>query len=90
LDSSDINIKDVAESMGLMHTVDNALGIIMTDDMRIGDIDETGKAQPYYYIKLLKIREGENRDTKFRVNANFSKMKFTEKTDTIDMLSHFR
>mgnify|MGYP003559163402 FL=1 len=90
LDSSDINIKDVAESMGLMHTVDNALGIIMTDDMRIGDIDENGKAQPYYYIKLLKIREGENRDTKFRVNANFSKMKFTEKTDTIDMLSHFR
>ena len=58
--------------------------------MRIGDIDEDGKAQPYYYIKLLKIREGENRDQKFRVNANFSKMKFVEKTDTVDMLSHFR
>ena len=90
LDSSDINLQDVSESMGLLHTVDNCLGIIMTSDMRIGDIDETGKAQPYYYIKLLKIREGENRDTKFRVNANFSKMKFTEKTDAIDMLSHFR
>jgi hypothetical protein len=90
LNSSDINIQDVSESMGLMHTVDNALGIIMTDDMRIGDIDEDGKAQPYYYIKLLKIRDGENRDQKFRVNAIFSKMKFTEKTDSIDMLSHYR
>jgi hypothetical protein len=38
----------------------------------------------------LKIREGENRDQKFRVNANFSKMKFIEKTDSIDMLSHFK
>ena len=90
LDSSDINLQDVSESMGLLHTVDNCLGIIMTSDMRIGDIDETGKAQPYYYIKLLKIREGENRDTKFRVNANFSKMKFVEKIDSIDTLSHFR
>ena len=90
LNSSDINIQDVSESMGLMHTVDNALGIIMTDDMRIGDIDEDGKAQPYYYIKILKVREGENRDQKFRVNANFSKMKFTEKTDSIDMMSHFK
>ena len=90
LNSSDINIEDVSESMGLMHSVDNALGIIMTDDMRVGDLDEDGKAQPYYYIKLLKIREGENRDQKFRVNANFSKMKFIEKTDSIDMLSHFK
>ena len=90
LNSSDINIQDVSESMGLMYIVDNALGSIMTDDMRSGDIGEDGKAQPYYYIKLLKIREGENRDQKFRVNANFSKMKFTEKTDSIDTLSHFR
>jgi replicative DNA helicase len=90
LNSSDINIEDVSESMGLMHSVDNALGIIMTDDMRVGDLDEDGKAQPYYFIKLLKIREGENRDQKFRVNANFSKMKFIEKTDSIDMLSHFK
>ena len=91
LNSSDINIEDVSESMGLMHSVDNALGIIMTDDMRIGEIDpETGVAQPYYYIKLLKVREGENRDHKFRVNAYFNKMKFIEKTDTIDMLNHLR
>ena len=90
INSSDINIEDVSESMGLMHSVDNALGIIMTDEMRIGDIGEDGKAQPYYFIKLLKIREGENRDTKFRVNANFSKMKFVEKIDTVDMLSHYR
>jgi hypothetical protein len=76
--------------MGLMNSVDNALGIIMRDDMRVGDLDEDGKAQPYYFIKLLKIREGENRDQKFRVNANFSKMKFIEKTDSIDMLSHFK
>lgn len=91
LNSSDINIEDVSESMGLAHTCDSILGIIQTEDMRIGEIDpDTGQAVPYYWLKILKIREGKNKDTKFRVNINYSKMKLIEKTDEVDTLSHFR
>ena len=91
LDCSDIALTDVSESMGLAHTCDSIIGIIQTEEMRIGELDnETGKATPYYWFKVLKIREGENRDTKFRVNANYNKMKLIKQTESIDTLSHFR
>lgn len=86
-DSSDIAITDVSESMGLMHTVDSCIGIIQTEDMRIGELID-GYAQPYYWLKVLKIREGEGKDTKFRVDVNYNKMKLVERPDKIDTLSH--
>lgn len=89
LDSSDINLTDISESMGLTHTVDNCIGIIQTEEMRIGDINEDGVAVPYYWMKILKIREGEGKDTKFKVEINYSKMKLIEKTDVIDTNSQF-
>ena len=90
IDKGDINMEDVAESMGLLHTVDTCFGIIQTDDMRMGSGNEDvdGKPVPYYYVKILKIREGEGRDTKFKVEANYSKMKLIEKSETINTLSH--
>lgn len=88
LNSSDINMEDVAESMGLLHTVDNCFGIIQTDDMRYGEQNEDGTYVPYYYLKILKIREGEGRDTKFRIDANYNKMKLFERNEIIDMSSH--
>ena len=91
LDNSDINITDISESMGLAHTADSMIGIIQTEDMRIGEIDpDTNKAVPYYWFKILKIREGKNKDKKFRVNINYEKMKLIEKTDDVDTLSHFK
>jgi replicative DNA helicase len=87
LDSSDINITDVSESMGLMHTVDNSIGIIQTEEMRIGELFE-GKTTPYYWMKILKIREGEGKDTKFRVDIIYNKMKLIERTDSIDTNEH--
>lgn len=91
LDCSDIALTDVSESMGLAHTCDSIIGIIQTEEMRIGELDnETGKATPYYWFKVLKIREGEGKDTKFRVNINYNKMKLIEQTESIDTLSHFR
>lgn len=88
LNSTDINMEDVAESMGLLHTVDTCFGIIQTDDMRLGEIGSDGSYVPYYYLKILKIREGEGRDTKFRIDANYNKMKLFERSETIDTLSH--
>lgn len=91
LNTSDINISDVSESMGLTHTADSIIGIIQTEEMQIGEIDEdTGKAVPYYWFKILKIREGKNKNKKFRVNIDYSKMKLIEKTDEIDTMSHFK
>ena len=87
LDSSDINLTDVSESMGLMHTVDNCLGIIHTEDMRIGELIE-GVAVPYYWMKILKIREGEGKGHKFRVDINYDKMKLIERTDCVDTNDH--
>ena len=90
LNGSDINMEDVAESMGLLHTVDTCFGIIQTDDMRmgVGNEDESGNCVPFYYLKILKIREGEGRDTKFKIDANYNKMKLFERSDMVDTLSH--
>lgn len=74
--------------MGLIHTVDSCLGIIQTEDMRVGDLNKEGIAIPYYWLKVLKIREGEGKDTKFRVDINYNKMKLIERTDWIDTNSH--
>jgi hypothetical protein len=87
LDSSDINLTDVSESMGLMHTVDNGIGIIQTEEMRIGELIE-GVATPYYWMKILKIREGEGKGHKFRVDINYDKMKLIERTDCVDTNEH--
>ena len=89
-DKSDINMEDVAESMGLLHTVDTCFGIIQTDEMRMGsgNEDADGQPVPFYFLKILKIREGEGRDTKFKIDANYKKMKLFERTETIDTLSH--
>ena len=92
LNGSDINMEDVAESMGLLHTVDTCFGIIQTDDMRMGSGNENdeGVPVPYYFLKILKIREGEGRDTKFKIDANYNKMKLIEKPETINTLSHLK
>jgi len=85
----DIKLEDVSESVALNNTCDTILGIIQTPEMYIGDLEE-GKdiPQPYYWIKILKIREGAGKNTKFRVNINYDKMKLTEKIDLVDTTSH--
>jgi len=88
LDKSDINMEDVAESMGLLHTVDTCFGIIQTDTMRMGEQNDDGEFIPYYYLKILKIRDGEGRDTKFRIDAIYKKMKLIEKSEVINSKDH--
>jgi len=88
LDKSDINMEDVAESMGLLHTVDTCFGIIQTDTMRMGEQNEEGEFIPYYYLKILKIRDGEGRDSKFRIDAIYKKMKLIERNEIINSKDH--
>ena len=71
--SSDIGMGDVAESAGLSHTADMMLGIIQDDLMR---------ASYEYWLKILKIRDGEGKGTKCKLDINYNYMRLTE-TDEV-------
>lgn len=89
IDANDITLEDVSESMALAHTCDTIFGIIQTPEMNIGDnINGGDTPTPYYWLKILKIREGEGKNTKFRVNANYPKMKLTEQVDLVTGSEH--
>lgn len=70
--ASDISMSDVAESAGLSHTADVMLGIIQDDLMR---------ANFEYWLKILKIRDGEGKGTKCRLIINYNYMRLTETED---------
>ena len=89
LNTSDIELTDCSESMGLTHTCDNIIGIIQTDEMRLGEYDEElGTYVPHYWLKILKIREGEGKGKKWRCDINYNKMKVIERNEVIDTNSH--
>ena len=71
--SSDITMGDIAESAGLSHTADVMYGIIQDDLMRASD---------EYWRKILKMRDGEGKGTKCKLNINWSYMRLNE-TDEI-------
>lgn len=71
--SSDITMTDIAESAGLSHTADVMLGIIQDDLMR---------ASEEYRLKIMKIRDGEGRGVKCKLNIDYKHMRLIE-TDEI-------
>jgi KaiC/GvpD/RAD55 family RecA-like ATPase len=71
--SSDITMSDIAESAGLSHTADVMYGIIQDDLMRAND---------EYWLKILKMRDGEGKGTKCKLNINWNYMRLVE-TDEI-------
>jgi archaellum biogenesis ATPase FlaH len=71
--SSDITMTDIAESAGLSHTADVMLGIIQDDLM---------KANLEYWLKILKIRDGEGKGTKCKLDIDYTYMRLIE-TDQI-------
>ena len=71
--SSDITMGDIAESAGLSHTADVMYGIIQDDLMRASD---------EYWLKILKMRDGEGKGTKCKLNINWGYMRLNE-TDEI-------
>jgi archaellum biogenesis ATPase FlaH len=70
--ASDISMSDVAESAGLSHTADVMLGIIQDDLMR---------SENEYWLKILKMRDGEGKGTKCRLTINYNYMRLTETGD---------
>jgi hypothetical protein len=77
--SSDISMTDIAESAGLSHTADVMLGIIQDDLMR---------SNMEYWLKLLKIRDGEGKGTKCRLEINYNYMRLTETDDVTNSNIH--
>ena len=77
--SSDIGMTDIAESAGLSHTADVMLGIIQDDMMR---------ANSEYWLKLLKIRDGEGKGTKCKLNIDWNHMRLLETDDITNSNLH--
>ena len=76
--STDITMTDIAESAGLSHTADVMLGIIQDDIMRASD---------EYRLKILKIRDGEGKGTKCKldINWNYLRLRETEEITTSNL-----
>lgn len=77
--SSDIGMTDIAESAGLSHTADVMLGIIQDDMMR---------ANSEYWLKVLKIRDGEGKGTKCKLDINWNYMRLIETEETTNSNLH--
>ena len=77
--SSDISMSDVAESAGLSHTADVMLGIIQDDLMR---------ANAEYWLKVLKIRDGEGKGNKCKLNVDYNFMRLVETDDISNSSIH--
>lgn len=72
-DSTDMTMESIAESAGLAATADTILGIIQ---------DSIMYSQCEYWLKVLKIRDGEGKDSKCKLSINYDFMRLTE-TDEI-------
>jgi predicted ATP-dependent serine protease len=70
--ASDITMTDIAESAGLSHTADVMLGIIQDDLMR---------ANQEYWLKVLKIRDGQGKGSRCRFDIDYEHMRLTETDD---------
>lgn len=77
--SSDIGMGDVAESAGLSHTADLMLAIIQDDMMR---------ASNEYWLKVIKIRDGEGKGVKCKLDINYNYMRLTETDDVSNSNIH--
>jgi len=72
-ESSNINMGMIAESAGLAATCDTILAIIQTPEMNLDS---------YYWLKLLKVRDGQGKGMKCKINIDYDYMRLQE-TNTV-------
>lgn len=72
-DSSEVKMENIAESAGLGHTVDMMYALIQDSMMH---------AERIYWLKILKIRDGQGRGNKCKFNIDYDYMRLQE-TDEI-------
>jgi KaiC/GvpD/RAD55 family RecA-like ATPase len=73
-DASEVTMQNIAESAGLAHTADMMYAIIQ---------DQMMHAAKEYWLKVLKIRDGEGKGTKCRFTIDYNHMKLSETSDII-------
>lgn len=73
-DSSEVTMQNIAESAGLAHTADTMYAIIQDSMMH---------SAREYWLKVLKIRDGEGKNTKCRFTIDYNYMKLSETSDVI-------
>jgi len=73
-DSSEVTMQSIAESAGLAHTADTMYAIIQ---------DQMMHSAREYWLKVLKIRDGEGKGTKCRFTIDYNHMKLSETSDLI-------
>lgn len=71
-DSTEIKMENIAESAGLAHTVDVMYALIQDSMMH---------ANREYWLKVLKIRDGQGKGSRCRFNINYDFMRLTETDD---------
>jgi KaiC/GvpD/RAD55 family RecA-like ATPase len=71
-DSTEIKMENIAESAGLAHTVDVMYALIQDSMMH---------ANREYWLKVLKIRDGQGKGNRCRFNINYDFMRLTETDD---------
>ena len=71
-DSTEIKMENIAESAGLAHTVDVMYALIQ---------DSLMHANREYWLKVLKIRDGQGKGSRCRFNINYDFMRLTETND---------
>lgn len=73
-DSTEVKMENIAESAGLAHTVDVMYALIQDSMMH---------AAKEYWLKVLKIRDGEGKGTKCRFEIDYNFMRLTETCDIL-------
>lgn len=71
-DSTEIKMENIAESAGLAHTVDVMYALVQDSMMH---------ANKEYWLKVLKIRDGQGKGSRCRFNINYDYMRLTETDD---------
>lgn len=71
-DSTEMTLSSISESAGLSHTCDLIYGIIQDDVM---------KNNNEYWLKVLKMRDGDGVGTKCKFNIDYNYMRLTETSE---------
>jgi replicative DNA helicase len=71
-DATEVRMENIAESAGLAHTADVMYALIQDSMMH---------ANREYWLKVLKIRDGQGKGTRCRFNIDYDHMRLTETDD---------
>lgn len=71
-DATEVKMENIAESAGLAHTADVMYAIIQDSMMH---------ANREYWLKILKIRDGQGKGSRCRFDINYDYMRITETDD---------